>query len=1246
MRLLKFYLASFVVLFFALSLQFAQIVHAFGGGDGSPEMPLQIANCADLENVDNNLTASYVVMSDLDCSASGNAAATGSQSVSFAGNFDGGGHTLTVAIDTGESDYAGLFLRTTTGANIHDLTVAGTVAGNWHTGGLTGFGSETTINRVTVTANITGGSYVGGLVGEANNSAITDSSFTGIVAASGDYVGGLVGRYDGNTIANSHTQGPITGHDYVGGLVGKLVDSGVTSSYAEGQVDGNDNTGGLIGENNNTNDNLKVFHTHASGQVTGNFSVGGLIGLLTQGTVSQSYATGEVISGGDDVGGLAGRAVNGLAIVRDSFARGAVTMSGNGNAGGLVGYGNGALHVYNSYATGAVTGSVNSGGLSGEGAFGLMQDLFWDTESTGVSTSCRPPNSCGGTGDPTSVMKIQSTFTDAHWNFDMIWAMDNTNDGYPYLLGGADIVTPIVSEQIAVSDCSQLRDIAANSSTYSYDTIRLTQDIDCQNNLNPLFSNTSFQGTFDGGGFTISNVNIETEGAAGLFGMTLNATISNIHLSTGYVASSDQCVGAVVGTGVNTVIQNVTSGWDVYGSGESGGIVGCLSIDADGKASSVTGSSSTGSITTANPGGGIVGNLTDNSHNGSVDVSHNNFSGSLNTSYTAGGVVGYLNASGTLQGMTLTHNTTSGTISGEGNVGGLVGETYTSYGASLVVSDNTSSSILDSTGSVGGMIGYLEGDSGSSHSLLRNSFSGQFQSAINDIGGAVGGLYTYANSSVTIDNSINLADITATGGEVGGLVGYIYDENSVIVIDHSYNKGNLQASEDVGGLVGHAHKSASDVDRTNWGIDIFDSYNNGSVTNTGSGSAAGAIGYLDNENYGATGSIASILLNKVYSSGNIEGTVNLGGLVGQLYNNTQGGEADVTLQDSYSTGSVSSSAPNIGGVIGYIYATSNASEGIYSTVHLNNVYSSGDVSGTSNVGGLVGYVGALYWSYNSESSNKVYVNSSFSTSHVTSSDANKVGGLYGQVQNDAGVDDIHSTNNYWDQSRSGVDSCSGTDSFGFGATNCTAVNQATNTANTQPNYFKISNINEPLHTWNFAETWGFSASLNHGLPCLSYQDGCVKNHGEDSLASAEDGSYLSVAQSGCDTIASSSTSKESSLETQDPAYQYPVGFVSFTLTGCGPAANINAHFTGTFDPAKVAIRKYNSVSHAYTTLTAANSGLVVSTETLNNLPGIRVAYRIADGGPLDQDGVVNGQIVDPVGVAVSTVGVPNTGFSR
>ena len=77
-------------------------------------------------------------------------------------------------------------------------------------------------------------------------------------------------------------------------------------------------------------------------------------------------------------------------------------------------------------------------------------------------------------------------------------------------------------------------------------------------------------------------------------------------------------------------------------------------------------------------------------------------------------------------------------------------------------------------------------------------------------------------------------------------------------------------------------------------------------------------------------------------------------------------------------------------------------------------------------------------------------------------------------------------------------------------------------------------------------------------------------------------------------------------------------------------------------PNGLVLRKYNPTTNAYFTITNAS----LTSTTIGGKSAVVATYQITDGGSLDTDGVVNGIIVDPVGLASLAVSAPNTGFRR
>jgi len=181
----------------------------------------------------------------------------------------------------------------------------------------------------------------------------------------------------------------------VGSLVGHMEDGTISKCYAEGgSVAGAENVGGPVGYNWGT-----ISNCYATGSVSGMMGVGGLMGS-NSGEISNCYSSGDV--------------------------------SGVYYVGGLVGENDDT--VTNCYSTGSVSDGSCVGGLVGYNDSGTVSASFWDTQTSGQTTSA------GGTGLPTAEMQMQVTFTDAGWDFvgettngtEDIWAICEGVD-YPKL---------------------------------------------------------------------------------------------------------------------------------------------------------------------------------------------------------------------------------------------------------------------------------------------------------------------------------------------------------------------------------------------------------------------------------------------------------------------------------------------------------------------------------------------------------------------------------------------------------------------------------------------------------------------------------------------------------------------------------------------------------------------------------------------------------------------------------------------
>jgi hypothetical protein len=335
----------------------------------------------DLDAVRNNLDASCLLMRNLDSTTDGYSAVAsetanqgrgwqpiGTQDKPFTGTFDGQGFEISdLFAGHPDTDHVGLFGFVGENSFINNIGVVNAyVVGQLCVGGLVGINWGTVSNSY-YDGSVSGSDQVGGLVG-GNGGSVSNSYATGII--SGDrHAGGLVGACNG-PVSNSHFTGSISGESRIGGLVGGIGGTALSNSYSNASVSGSDQIGGLVGHSYGT-----VSRCCSTGSVTGDSYTGGLIGFNRL-TVSDSYSSANV--------------------------------TGGWLTGGLVGQNRGA--VSKSYSAGAVNGDLDVGGLVGRNYEGTVSNSFWDTQTSGQSTSD------GGTGKNTAEMQDIITFSGATWD--------------------------------------------------------------------------------------------------------------------------------------------------------------------------------------------------------------------------------------------------------------------------------------------------------------------------------------------------------------------------------------------------------------------------------------------------------------------------------------------------------------------------------------------------------------------------------------------------------------------------------------------------------------------------------------------------------------------------------------------------------------------------------------------------------------------------------------------------------------
>ena len=206
--------------------------------------------------------------------------------------------------------------------------------------------------------------------------------------------------------------------DDVGSLVGWLAEGVVSDCYARGvRVSGGDRVGGLVGTNCGT-----LRQCCVTGSVSGERSVGGLVGRC--GRYTRALRRVASVS---TAGAISGEVVNCCAVG---------VVLGLDKAGGLVGENVWNARVTHCYAAGVVTCRNAAGGLVGYGDADAVMASFWDSQTSGRAESA------GGEPKVTAEMQTADTFLAAGWDFvgetengtDDIWWMP-AGRGYPRLWG-------------------------------------------------------------------------------------------------------------------------------------------------------------------------------------------------------------------------------------------------------------------------------------------------------------------------------------------------------------------------------------------------------------------------------------------------------------------------------------------------------------------------------------------------------------------------------------------------------------------------------------------------------------------------------------------------------------------------------------------------------------------------------------------------------------------------------------------
>lgn len=144
-----------------------------------------------------------------------------------------------------------------------------------------------------------------------------------------------------------------------------------------------------------------------------------------------------------------------------------------------------------------------------------------------------------------------------------------------------------------------------------------------------------------------------------------------------------------------------------------------------------------------------------------------------------------------------------------------------------------------------------------------------------------------------------------------------------------------------------------------------------------------------------------------------------------------------------------------------------------------------------------------------------------------------------------------------------------------------------------------------------------------------------------SFVSPVTSTYIAVALDEECSLTEATAEAETAKPVQDIGFTYQSGLTKFAAN-CGDpgyTTNVILYYYG-MNKEGLILRKFNATTNAYFSI---NDATILNTDA-NGQSVIRVAYTVTDGGLLDIDGIENGLIVDPVGLAEQVIGVPKTGL--
>ncbi len=256
------------------------------------------------------------------------------------------------------------------------------------------------------------------------------------------------------------------------------------------------------------------------------------------------------------------------------------------------------------------------------------------------------------------------------------------------------------------------------------------------------------------------------------------------------------------------------------------------------------------------------------------------------------------------------------------------------------------------------------------------TITGQINTPIEEDCGGIIGMATGTSSLINLKNYVNI-ESQSSSSSIGGIIACL-SNNGTLTITNCINKGNLNNSNNVGGLIGSSNGT----------LIIENSYNEGTITNTKGQFAGGLLGRELETNNKKTTIINSHNTGNVITNRDTESTATCGGIVGTIY-------GTVDIENCYNTGEVKNGRTSytkavtvrLGGIVGTMYCNSTTSNKVI------NSYNTGNIANGRYQGGIIG---------SNEKENTLIIDKCYNTGKIESNmpkSAIACGGLTGALQN-------------------------------------------------------------------------------------------------------------------------------------------------------------------------------------------------------------------------------------------------------